>query len=151
MVFECTGNFKFWVLMNVLIFLISFQHRNGEFTNTKSLIVALKFFPSSTSLLNVTTTKHKFDKHFLPCCHVHIQYYMQNLQCYDFVQEESFSAECLACLNGIRFLMCISSVFSLQVGEIIKIMKAYINMIVKKRCSVKSATSVDSHASIWTR
>uniref|UniRef100_A0A803W870 Myosin X n=1 Tax=Ficedula albicollis TaxID=59894 RepID=A0A803W870_FICAL len=38
-----------------------------------------------------------------------------------------------------------------QVGEIIKIMKAYINMIVKKRCSVKSATSVDSHASIWTR
>uniref|UniRef100_A0A803VEE7 Myosin X n=1 Tax=Ficedula albicollis TaxID=59894 RepID=A0A803VEE7_FICAL len=33
-----------------------------------------------------------------------------------------------------------------QVGEIIKIMKAYINMIVKKRCSVKSATSVDSHA-----
>uniref|UniRef100_A0A8C0BWI2 Uncharacterized protein n=1 Tax=Buteo japonicus TaxID=224669 RepID=A0A8C0BWI2_9AVES len=31
------------------------------------------------------------------------------------------------------------------------IMKAYINMIVKKRCSVKSATSVDSHASIWTR
>nr|XP_009932442.1 PREDICTED: unconventional myosin-X-like [Opisthocomus hoazin] len=38
-----------------------------------------------------------------------------------------------------------------QVGEIIKIMKAYINMIVKKRCSVKSATSVDSHASVWTR
>uniref|UniRef100_A0A8C2TTQ1 Unconventional myosin-X-like n=1 Tax=Coturnix japonica TaxID=93934 RepID=A0A8C2TTQ1_COTJA len=38
-----------------------------------------------------------------------------------------------------------------QVGEIIKIMKAYINMIVKKRCSVKSATSVDSRASIWTR
>uniref|UniRef100_A0A8V5G794 Uncharacterized protein n=1 Tax=Melopsittacus undulatus TaxID=13146 RepID=A0A8V5G794_MELUD len=38
-----------------------------------------------------------------------------------------------------------------QVGEIIKIMKAYINMIVKKRCSVKSATSADSHASIWTR
>ncbi|NXA32754.1 MYO10 protein, partial [Eudromia elegans] len=33
-----------------------------------------------------------------------------------------------------------------QVGEIIKIMKAYINMIVKKRCSVKSATSLDSHA-----
>uniref|UniRef100_A0A663F1D7 Myosin X n=1 Tax=Aquila chrysaetos chrysaetos TaxID=223781 RepID=A0A663F1D7_AQUCH len=31
------------------------------------------------------------------------------------------------------------------------IMKAYINMIVKKRCSVKSATSVDSRASIWTR
>jgi len=49
--------------------------------------------------------------------------------------------------------MCLSSVtvFSLQVGEIIKIMKAYINMIVKKRCSVKSATSVDSHASVWTR
>uniref|UniRef100_A0A7M4FPW2 Unconventional myosin-X-like n=1 Tax=Crocodylus porosus TaxID=8502 RepID=A0A7M4FPW2_CROPO len=38
-----------------------------------------------------------------------------------------------------------------QVGEIIKIMKAYINMIVKKRCSVKSAASLDSHASIWTR
>ncbi|OXB77073.1 UNVERIFIED_CONTAM: hypothetical protein H355_007720 [Colinus virginianus] len=38
-----------------------------------------------------------------------------------------------------------------QVGEIIKIMKAYINMIVKKRCSVKSATSEDSRASIWTR
>ncbi|XP_078239605.1 unconventional myosin-X isoform X1 [Pogona vitticeps] len=38
-----------------------------------------------------------------------------------------------------------------QVGEIIKIMKAYINMIVKKCCSVKSATSLDSRASIWTR
>ncbi|XP_019378232.1 PREDICTED: unconventional myosin-X-like [Gavialis gangeticus] len=38
-----------------------------------------------------------------------------------------------------------------QVGEIIKIMKAYINMIVKKRCSVKSAASLDSRASIWTR
>ncbi|CAM4628890.1 unnamed protein product [Caretta caretta] len=38
-----------------------------------------------------------------------------------------------------------------QVGEIIKIMKAYINMIVKKRCSVKSAASTDSHTSIWTR
>ncbi|XP_042302396.1 unconventional myosin-X-like isoform X1 [Sceloporus undulatus] len=38
-----------------------------------------------------------------------------------------------------------------QVGEIIKIMKAYINMIVKKCCSVRSATSLDSHASIWTR
>ncbi|KAH0621187.1 hypothetical protein JD844_022242 [Phrynosoma platyrhinos] len=37
------------------------------------------------------------------------------------------------------------------VGEIIKIMKAYINMIVKKCCSVRSATSLDSHASIWTR
>ncbi|KAL8182971.1 UNVERIFIED_CONTAM: Unconventional myosin-X, partial [Gekko kuhli] len=39
---------------------------------------------------------------------------------------------------------------TLQVGEIIKIMKAYINMIVKKRCSIKSATSLDSRASIWT-
>ncbi|KAF7241807.1 Unconventional myosin-X [Varanus komodoensis] len=38
-----------------------------------------------------------------------------------------------------------------QVGEIIKIMKAYINMIVKKCCSVKSASSLDSRASIWTR
>ncbi|CAI5762855.1 unconventional myosin-X-like isoform X1 [Podarcis lilfordi] len=38
-----------------------------------------------------------------------------------------------------------------QVGEIIKIMKAYINMIVKKCCSIKSATSLDSRASIWTR
>ncbi|XP_067416441.1 unconventional myosin-X-like [Emydura macquarii macquarii] len=38
-----------------------------------------------------------------------------------------------------------------QVGEITKIMKAYINMIVKKRCSVKSAASLDSRTSIWTR
>ncbi|XP_074857772.1 unconventional myosin-X-like [Carettochelys insculpta] len=38
-----------------------------------------------------------------------------------------------------------------QVGEVIKIMKAYINMIVKKRCSVKSSASVDSHTRIWTR
>ncbi|KAG8125339.1 hypothetical protein E2320_020605 [Naja naja] len=38
-----------------------------------------------------------------------------------------------------------------QVGEIIKIMKAYINMIVKKCCSIRSATSLDSHASIWMR
>uniref|UniRef100_A0A8D0GBA6 Unconventional myosin-X-like n=1 Tax=Sphenodon punctatus TaxID=8508 RepID=A0A8D0GBA6_SPHPU len=38
-----------------------------------------------------------------------------------------------------------------QVGEITKIMKAYINMIVKKRCSVKSTASLDSYASVWTR
>ncbi|KAJ6665504.1 hypothetical protein lerEdw1_003345 [Lerista edwardsae] len=38
-----------------------------------------------------------------------------------------------------------------QVGEIIKIMKAYINMIVKKCCSIKSASSLDSRVSIWTR
>ncbi|XP_034289703.1 unconventional myosin-X-like isoform X4 [Pantherophis guttatus] len=38
-----------------------------------------------------------------------------------------------------------------QVGEIIKIMKAYINMIVKKCCSIRSATSLDSHGSIWMR
>ncbi|ETE72713.1 Myosin-X, partial [Ophiophagus hannah] len=38
-----------------------------------------------------------------------------------------------------------------QVGEIIKIMKAYINMIVKKCCSIRSATSLDSHSSIWMR
>lgn len=37
---------------------------------------------------------------------------------------------------------------SLQVGEITKIMKAYINMIVKKRCSVKS---VSSYGSNWIR
>ncbi|XP_053184717.1 unconventional myosin-X [Scomber japonicus] len=35
-----------------------------------------------------------------------------------------------------------------QVGEITKIMKAYINMIVKKRCSVKS---VSSYSSNWIR
>lgn len=35
-----------------------------------------------------------------------------------------------------------------QVGEITKIMKAYINMIVKKRCSVKS---VSSYGSSWIR
>lgn len=35
-----------------------------------------------------------------------------------------------------------------QVGEITKIMKAYINMIVKKRCSVKS---VSSYGSTWIR
>uniref|UniRef100_A0A8C9SC21 Myosin X, like 1 n=1 Tax=Scleropages formosus TaxID=113540 RepID=A0A8C9SC21_SCLFO len=35
-----------------------------------------------------------------------------------------------------------------QVGEITKIMKAYINMIVKKRCSVKS---VSSYGSAWIR
>lgn len=35
-----------------------------------------------------------------------------------------------------------------QVGEITKIMKAYINMIVKKRCSVKS---VSSYGSNWIR
>lgn len=36
-----------------------------------------------------------------------------------------------------------------QVGEITKIMKAYINMIVKKRCSVKS--SVSSYGTNWIR
>ncbi|XP_043999049.1 unconventional myosin-X isoform X2 [Gambusia affinis] len=35
-----------------------------------------------------------------------------------------------------------------QVGEITKIMKAYINMVVKKRCSIMSVTSV---ASSWAR
>lgn len=35
-----------------------------------------------------------------------------------------------------------------QVGEITKIMKAYINMIVKKRCSVKS---VSSYGTNWIR
>lgn len=35
-----------------------------------------------------------------------------------------------------------------QVGEITKIMKAYINMIVKKRCSVKSVSSFESS---WIR
>ncbi|XP_047201439.1 unconventional myosin-X isoform X3 [Girardinichthys multiradiatus] len=35
-----------------------------------------------------------------------------------------------------------------QVGEITKIMKAYINMVVKKRCSIMSVTSV---ASSWVR
>ncbi|XP_063789862.1 unconventional myosin-X-like [Pseudophryne corroboree] len=38
-----------------------------------------------------------------------------------------------------------------QVGEITKIMRAYINMIVKKRCSVKSVTSQDSQFSSWAR
>lgn len=38
-----------------------------------------------------------------------------------------------------------------QVGEIIKIMRAYINMIVKKRCSVKSGVSHDSRAGTWIR
>lgn len=41
---------------------------------------------------------------------------------------------------------CLSS--CRQVGEITKIMKAYINMIVKKRCSVKS---VSSYGSNWIR
>lgn len=35
-----------------------------------------------------------------------------------------------------------------QVAEITKIMKAYINMIVKKRCSVKS---VSSYGTNWIR
>uniref|UniRef100_A0A3B3XGZ7 Uncharacterized protein n=1 Tax=Poecilia mexicana TaxID=48701 RepID=A0A3B3XGZ7_9TELE len=39
-------------------------------------------------------------------------------------------------------------VFHLQVGEITKIMKAYINMMVKKRCSIMSVSSV---ASSWAR
>ncbi|CAH2305349.1 unconventional myosin-X-like [Pelobates cultripes] len=38
-----------------------------------------------------------------------------------------------------------------QVGEITKIMRAYINMIVKKRCSVKSVASRDSQFSSWAR
>ncbi|XP_031749628.1 unconventional myosin-X [Xenopus tropicalis] len=38
-----------------------------------------------------------------------------------------------------------------QVGEITKIMRAYINMIVKKRCSVRSVTSQDSQSSNWAR
>uniref|UniRef100_A0A8C5R427 Uncharacterized protein n=1 Tax=Leptobrachium leishanense TaxID=445787 RepID=A0A8C5R427_9ANUR len=38
-----------------------------------------------------------------------------------------------------------------QVGEITKIMRAYINMIVKKRCSVKSVVSQDSQFSTWAR
>ncbi|KAM4627006.1 unconventional myosin-X-like [Discoglossus pictus] len=38
-----------------------------------------------------------------------------------------------------------------EVGEITKIMRAYINMIVKKRCSVKSVASQDSHFSTWNR
>ncbi|KAM4698021.1 unconventional myosin-X-like [Rhinophrynus dorsalis] len=38
-----------------------------------------------------------------------------------------------------------------QVGEITKVMRAYINMIVKKRCSVKSVTSQDSQFSAWAR
>ncbi|XP_053327663.1 unconventional myosin-X-like [Spea bombifrons] len=38
-----------------------------------------------------------------------------------------------------------------QVGEITKIMRAYINMIVKKRCSVKSVVSRDSQFSTWAR
>lgn len=36
-----------------------------------------------------------------------------------------------------------------QVGEIAKIMKAYINMIVKKRCSVKSVSSFGSNWIRW--
>lgn len=39
-------------------------------------------------------------------------------------------------------------VFIFQVAEITKIMKAYINMIVKKRCSVKS---VSSYGTNWIR
>lgn len=78
---------------------------------------------------------------------------MQNVLCHDFGEAESLPAKCPACISALRFPKCLRCValFSPQVGEIIKIMKAYINMIVKKRCSVKSATSVDSHASIWTR
>ncbi|OCT60969.1 unconventional myosin-X isoform X2 [Xenopus laevis] len=38
-----------------------------------------------------------------------------------------------------------------QVGEITKIMRAYINMIVKKRCSVRSVTSQDSQSSNCAR
>lgn len=52
------------------------------------------------------------------------------------------------------FLLMMGSVMSrcvflcLKVGEITKIMKAYINMIVKKRCSVMSITS---NSSAWMR
>lgn len=38
-----------------------------------------------------------------------------------------------------------------QVGEITKIMKAYINMIVKKRCSVKSVSSYGSNWIRWSQ
>ncbi|GCC16490.1 hypothetical protein chiPu_0021382, partial [Chiloscyllium punctatum] len=38
-----------------------------------------------------------------------------------------------------------------QVGEITKIMKGYINTIVKKRYSIKSVVTNHSEASAWTR
>lgn len=78
---------------------------------------------------------------------------MENLLCHDFGEGETLSEKYPVCLSALNFSKCLCCVpvFPPQVGEIIKIMKAYINMIVKKRCSVKSATSVDSHASIWTR
>ncbi|XP_042192341.1 unconventional myosin-X-like isoform X2 [Callorhinchus milii] len=38
-----------------------------------------------------------------------------------------------------------------QVGEITKVMKAYINMIVKKRCSMRTSLTQDSPFSSWSR
>lgn len=51
------------------------------------------------------------------------------------------------CISLLLFWLSALSV-RCQVGEITKIMKAYINMIVKKRCSVKS---VSSYGSNWIR
>lgn len=69
----------------------------------------------------------------------------------------SWCAYCLNLLNrlcmhihalaSLPFLLSVLSV-RCQVGEITKIMKAYINMIVKKRCSVKS---VSSYGTNWIR
>lgn len=54
---------------------------------------------------------------------------------------------CISLLLLVFSADCVSSVHC-QVGEITKIMKAYINMIVKKRCSVKS---VSSYGTSWIR
>lgn len=56
----------------------------------------------------------------------------------------NFSSQRRIFFSGI----VVTTLFISQVGEITKIMRAYINMMVKKRCSIMSVTSATSS---WVR
>ena len=70
----------------------------------------------------------------------------QSLGCYDAFKQVSVQCASFICLFSL-LLKLSSGVF--QVGEITKIMKAYINMIVKKRCSVRSGPSYGTNWIRW--
>lgn len=156
MVFQCIKNFQFWALFCSPSFFHSFPV--DEWGVSQTLKKQRRFISTEVAFLwakNIfkcclTLKTCQAFPFLLSCSYLVLTY---KIYCPDFEQGESFSAKCPICLSALKFpkCLCCVTVFSPQVGEIIKIMKAYINMIVKKRCSVKSATSVDSHASIWTR
>lgn len=151
---KCIKSFQFWVLFS--------WHGFSSFLSSRWM----GSFTEFTKRFSRMEVAFLWAKNILKCCYSRAQtcqVFLFLLSCSHLVltwkiycvmtleKGNLFQQNILYCVLRFSKCLCCVPVFSSQVGEIIKIMKAYINMIVKKRCSVKSATSVDSHASIWTR